>query len=221
VVTDRREEMETALDDVEIAAGVISPKLIVKAPRLRWYQQWPAGADWLLHYPQAMEQSFILPSTSGIHATVISEHVLAFLLAFSRRLHVAMRAQTRHEWVSSPWGAGLGPELAGQTLLLVGVGVIGKRTAQVASALGMRVLGVRHSADIVGMYVRPAWRGLRIAGVLVNTCLDWARTHGVATVKLAVVTTKVANPGHECRRDSLLCALWLSGLWHRTASALP
>ena len=48
---------------------------------------------------------------------------------------------------------------------------------------------VRHSADIVGMYVKPAWRGLRIAGVLVNTCLDWARTHGVATVKLAVVTT--------------------------------
>jgi len=147
VVTDRREGMEIALDDVEIAAGVISPKLIVKAPRLRWYQQWAAGADWLLRYPQAVEQSFILTSTSGIHATVISEHVLALLLAFSRRLHVAMRAQTRHEWVSYPWGAGLGPELAGQTLLLVGVGAIGKRTAQVASALGMRVLGVRRNPD--------------------------------------------------------------------------
>lgn len=48
---------------------------------------------------------------------------------------------------------------------------------------------VRHSADIVGMYVRPAWRGLRIADVFVNTCLDWARTHDVATVKLAVVST--------------------------------
>lgn len=147
VVTDRREKMEAVLDDVEIAAGLVSARLIVQAPRLRWYQQWAAGADWLLRCPEAVEQSFTLTSTSGIHATVISEHVLAFLLALSRRLDVAVRAQSRHEWVSYPWGVGAAPELAGQTLLLVGVGAIGRCTAQVASALGMRVLGVRRNPE--------------------------------------------------------------------------
>lgn len=51
---------------------------------------------------------------------------------------------------------------------------------------------VRHSATIVGMYVRPNWRGLGIAQALVTVCLDWARAHAVWIVKLAVVTTNVA-----------------------------
>ncbi|MBC7249859.1 MAG: GNAT family N-acetyltransferase [Anaerolineae bacterium] len=48
---------------------------------------------------------------------------------------------------------------------------------------------IRHSANIVGMYVRPDWRGFRIAEGLITICMDWARTQGVKIVKLAVVTT--------------------------------
>jgi RimJ/RimL family protein N-acetyltransferase len=48
---------------------------------------------------------------------------------------------------------------------------------------------LQHSATIVGMYVRPDWRGLRIAERLVTACVDWARTQAVKIVKLAVVTT--------------------------------
>lgn len=47
----------------------------------------------------------------------------------------------------------------------------------------------RHSATIVSLYVRPAWRGLGIARGLVTACLDWARAHGVRIVKLATITT--------------------------------
>lgn len=48
---------------------------------------------------------------------------------------------------------------------------------------------LQHSATIVSMYVRPAWRGLRIAEGLVTACVDWARAQDVKIVKLAVVTT--------------------------------
>jgi RimJ/RimL family protein N-acetyltransferase len=48
---------------------------------------------------------------------------------------------------------------------------------------------VQHSANIVGMYIRPDWRGFRIAEGLVTACVDWARTRDVKIVKLAVVTT--------------------------------
>ena len=48
---------------------------------------------------------------------------------------------------------------------------------------------IQHSANIVGMYVRPDWRGFRIAEGLVTACMDWARTLAIKTVKLAVVTT--------------------------------
>ncbi len=47
----------------------------------------------------------------------------------------------------------------------------------------------QHSATIVGMYVRPDWRGLHIAGQLVNACVSQARQQGAKIVKLAVVTT--------------------------------
>ncbi len=47
----------------------------------------------------------------------------------------------------------------------------------------------RHSAGLVGMYVRPDWRGLRISDALVSACLDWAHGEGITVVKLAVVST--------------------------------
>ena len=47
----------------------------------------------------------------------------------------------------------------------------------------------RHSATIVSLYVRPAWRGRGLGGRLVMACLDWARAQEVKMVKLAVVTT--------------------------------
>jgi RimJ/RimL family protein N-acetyltransferase len=48
---------------------------------------------------------------------------------------------------------------------------------------------IEHTANIVGMYVQPDWRGFHIAEGLITASLDWARTLGVKIVKLAVVTT--------------------------------
>lgn len=136
-----RDEIERALDNIEIAAGSFPRDLLGCAPALRWFQQWGAGADWLLRYPEAREADFVLTNVSGIHAVPISEHILAFLLAFARGFPHAHRAQARREWLKE----GDVPvfELSGKTMLLVGVGEIGARTARLAVALGMRVVGVR------------------------------------------------------------------------------
>ena len=114
-----------------------------RAPNLRWFQQWGAGADWLLRHPEAASRRFILTNVSGIHAIPISEHILALMLAFARSLPASIRGQERHHWLD--WSEKVTFELAGGTLLLVGVGAIGKRTAQLARALGMRVLGIRRN----------------------------------------------------------------------------
>lgn len=45
----------------------------------------------------------------------------------------------------------------------------------------------KHSADIWGVYVHPAWRGLRIADALIGTCIGWARSKAVNIIKLGVV----------------------------------
>ena len=48
---------------------------------------------------------------------------------------------------------------------------------------------VRHLASIWGVYVRPAWRRIGLAGAMINACMDWARAPGdVRIVRLTVIT---------------------------------
>jgi len=143
-VTDEHNEIERILDDVEIAVGGFPRDLLPKAHSLRWLQQWGAGADWLLKHPEAAGMDFVLTNASGVHSIPISEHIFAFLFAFARRLPDAIRSQEKHQWLR-PASAQQLFELAGKTMVLVGVGAIGERTARVAKALGMRVLGVRRT----------------------------------------------------------------------------
>jgi len=50
----------------------------------------------------------------------------------------------------------------------------------------------KHGAYIWGVYVRPKWRGLHIAEVLIETCINWARMQQVDIVKLGVMTNNTS-----------------------------
>ena len=141
VVTEDRAAIEGLLEEVEIATGWFPHDLVTRAPGLRWLQQWGAGVDWLLRQPEVMHLDFILTNASGVHAIPISEQIMAYLLAFARQLPAAVRAQERGAWQKTSRDDVF--ELAGKTMLLIGVGAIGERTAAIASALGVRVLGIR------------------------------------------------------------------------------
>jgi ribosomal protein S18 acetylase RimI-like enzyme len=47
----------------------------------------------------------------------------------------------------------------------------------------------KHSAGLWGVYVRPEWRGLRIAEELLDICCEWAKLREVRIVKLGVMST--------------------------------
>lgn len=143
VLSRDREEIEGLLGEIEIVAGQIPRELLAKAPRLRWYQQWGAGSDWLLRHPDAATADFILTNASGVHAIPISEHILALMLAFARSLPRALTDQRDGKWNRD--GGSNVFELAGKTMLLVGVGAIGARTARLASTHEMHVIGVRRN----------------------------------------------------------------------------
>ncbi len=141
VVTHDRAKMEAVLDDIEIAAAYFPRDLLAKAPNLRWYQQWSAGSDWLMRHPELTDRKFKITTASGVHAVQITEHIIGVLLAFARRLPQALKAQGEKEWRDSRGDEVF--ELYGKRMLLIGVGAIGSRTAEVATALGMKVTGVR------------------------------------------------------------------------------
>jgi len=160
VQTTDEQEIAAMLDTIEIVAGQLPQDLLPKATNLRWVQQWSAGADWLLDHPEAQELDFILTNASGVHAIPISEHIFAFLLAFARNLPQAWQAQQQRVWMKEAAQAKDAPkhdsatysradvfEVAGKTMLILGVGEIGEYTAKIASALGMEVIGLRHNPN--------------------------------------------------------------------------
>jgi RimJ/RimL family protein N-acetyltransferase len=50
----------------------------------------------------------------------------------------------------------------------------------------------KHSASIWGVYVRPKWRGLRIAESLIEACIEWAKSKDVIIVKLGVTAASTS-----------------------------
>lgn len=165
LVTQDRKEMEATLDEIEIAACQFPYDLLLRARNLRWYQQWGAGADWLLRHPKAAEMDFVLTNASGVHPIPITEHIFALLLALGRGIGRSVRAQMRSEWMG--WDEkGRVFELTNKTMVLIGVGAIGERTAQVAVAFGMRVLGVRRNPQVSVPGVEAMVGPDRLLGVL-------------------------------------------------------
>lgn len=143
IVTADRADLERRWPEiaerVEVVLGSLPRPFLLQAPRLRWLQGTGAGVDWLLDHPEIVASDLILTNASGVHAIPISEHIFALMLALVRDLPRCLRDQERRTW-----GRGhVVAELAGATMGLIGVGAIGERTAQVATALGMRVLGLR------------------------------------------------------------------------------
>ncbi len=161
--TTDRDVIGPMLDDIEIIVGSFPRDLLPQCPKLRWMQQWSAGADWLMEHPDVQTMEFTLTNASGVHAVPISEHIFAYLLAFARHIPQAVRAQQNRIWIangkqsdgaSGTSGDDLATltdqdmlELKEKTLLLLGIGAIGERTAKLADAFEMRVVGVRHSPE--------------------------------------------------------------------------
>src|SRR5207249_3670122 len=69
------------------------------------------------------------------------EHLMAFVFTASRQLHRYRDLQRASEWKELQH-----QELRGATMVVYGMGSIGGEIARLASAAGMRVIGVRRKA---------------------------------------------------------------------------
>ncbi len=117
--------------------------LIAKAPRLAFIQSIGAGTDRFSN--EMLKAAGIrLASAGGVNANAVSEHAMALILSFTRQLHLCRDNQAKRFWRGMISDLSQREdELGGKTLLIVGLGRIGKRLAALASAFGMTVIATK------------------------------------------------------------------------------
>jgi phosphoglycerate dehydrogenase-like enzyme len=136
------EDADTAareIVDAEAAFGWLSRDLLAKAGKLRWLQAPQAAPAAGYYYPELISHPLAVTNFREIFNDHISAHVMAFVLAFARGLHVYIPQQLRHEWKKPSEDLGV-VHLPEATMLIAGVGGIGAETARLASAFGITVL---------------------------------------------------------------------------------
>jgi phosphoglycerate dehydrogenase-like enzyme len=140
-----REDLEKRIGeaDVLLVSGLWRNELIPLAKKLRFIQSISAGVD---QYGKAelAAAGIRLASAQGVNARAVAEHAMALILALARRLPEARDNQAKHHWRGMIGDLGVREdELGGKTLLVVGLGSIGGRLAQLAKAFDMKVIGLR------------------------------------------------------------------------------
>ena len=133
---------EIAAADATI--GVCSPEVLKTAEHLEWIQ-WPAaGVERCVGQPLLRERAPLVTNLQRTMGPSISEHVIALMLALSRRLEEFSRDQEQRHWESYDSTPEL-QDVEGKTVLVAGLGGIGTEVARRAHALGMRVVATRAS----------------------------------------------------------------------------
>ena len=91
----------------------------------------------------ATRHGVVVVNTHGRTSQAVAEHVLGLMLALARRIPEAHAYTSGGRWQdpTAPYREMRGVELAGRTVGIVGLGAIGHRLAEIARAIGMKVVG--------------------------------------------------------------------------------
>ncbi len=156
------------------------------APKLRLVQLLSAGYD-RVDLEAARQARVPVCNNGGANAVAVAEHALLLMLAVSRRLPWQHANVVAGRWRGNDVAGLRLYELEGRTLGIVGLGTIGKKTARLAHAFGMRVqyydivrltedqadaFGVKfrllnellHTSDIVSLHVPLTPQTRRLIG---------------------------------------------------------
>ena len=109
------------------------------APKVGWIQSTSSGIGPFvenMRYAERMPDT-VFTRASGVHAQPLAEFCVMVMLLFRKGLFRIMGDQKRKHWERYA-----GTDLAGRTLLVVGLGAVGIEVARMAKSIGMKVIGV-------------------------------------------------------------------------------
>ena len=114
------------------------------APNVRWLQFTSAGIGQFVKqmgYDERMPDT-VFTTARGVHAKPLAEFCLLTMLIFNKDLPRMQREMERKHWERYA-----GTDLDGRTMVIVGVGAVGREVARVCRALGMNVIGIKRHTE--------------------------------------------------------------------------
>ena len=117
-------------------------RLPTNAPRVRWVQATSSGIGEFLAHERLLEWPITFTTASGVHAVTLAEFATLGLLLLTKQVPDLLAWQAAHHWQRYT-----SRQLAGQRALVVGLGSVGRRVAEVLAHLGLEVWGVKRTAS--------------------------------------------------------------------------
>jgi len=105
-----------------------------KKGKLKVLSKYGVGLD-RIDLEAAKEFGVAVTNVPGINQVSVSEHVLALLFTFSKNIHLQYNSVQ-----TGSWKRGIGSEIQGKTLGIIGLGAVGRELGKKAGALGMKVM---------------------------------------------------------------------------------
>ena len=117
---------------------------LVASKSCKWIHLTSSGVNDTPYTRALQERGATITTSTGSNAEPVAQTGFTGLLMLARGFPGYIEGQHKHEWRPMR-GAALPDDLRGQTVLLIGVGAIGKIFAGYARAFGLKVIGVRRS----------------------------------------------------------------------------
>lgn len=111
-----------------------------RASRLQWIHATSAGVDALM-IPELVASDIPVTNARGVFDSSIAEYVLGSIIMLAKDFPRSLALQRAREWRHRDT-----ERVAGQRVLVVGAGSIGREIARLCTAVGMRVSGMARSA---------------------------------------------------------------------------
>ncbi len=136
-----REQQLSDLIEARGCYGTLEKELIASAKKLEWLAAPQAGPPRGYYFSELINSSIQVTNFRGIFNDHISSHIMAFVLCFSRGMHIFFPDQFQQKWTASGENSPA-IHLPESTTVIVGIGGIGAATAQHCKHFGMEVIGV-------------------------------------------------------------------------------
>lgn len=117
---------------------------MVASKSCKWIHVTSSGVNPTRSIAALNKKGAIITTSTGSNAEPVAQTGFTGLLMLARGFPGYIQGQHKHEWRPMR-GASLPDDLRGQTLVLIGVGAVGKVFAGYARAFGLKVIGVRRS----------------------------------------------------------------------------